>query len=155
MVHTAKNPDREWFDRFFSKQILRATAYGIETTRLGIKLDQNESPFDWPESLKKRVAELFLRCQWNRYTEPYPITLQRLVANFAQVNIESLLLCPGSNYHISLLLSLFSRSLRGKMIIARPSFPLYEAHCRYESTPYQTWDLDENFEYNLDLYLKR
>ena len=154
MVYAAKNPNREWFDRFFAKKILEATAYGIETTHTGIKLDQNESHLDWPKSLKQRVTEQLCHCQWNRYTEPYPVRLQRLVSEFAQVDTESVLLCPGSNYHISLLLSLFSRSLKGHMIVARPSFPLYEAHCHYENIPYQTWDLDDNMEYNLELLPK-
>lgn len=151
MAYEAKNPDKEWFECFFSKKLLQARPYKIETTRLGIKLDQNECPFDWPDNLKEKITHALSKQSWNRYAEPYPIELQSLVADYAGVYKQSVLLCPGSNYHISLLLNLFSRSLKGKIIVARPSFPLYEAHCHYENIPYQTWDLNRDLQYDFDL----
>ena len=58
---------------------------------------------------------------------------------------------PGSNYHISVLLNLFStRDVDTKLVLPRPSFPLFEGHCRYQNIPYKTWNLNKNFEYKLE-----
>jgi len=48
-------------------------------------------------------------------------------------------------------MSTFTRQLRGKVIIARPSFALYESHCQYDGIPYEIWPLNADLEYDLKL----
>jgi histidinol-phosphate aminotransferase len=50
-------------------------------------------------------------------------------------------------------LSCLTRKPR-QVVIAQPSFPLYEMHCRYENIPYEIWPLDKDFNYSLDLLPK-
>ena len=64
---------------------------------------------------------------------------------------QNIVLSPGSNYHISVLLSLFGAKESSDIVLTRPSFPLFEAHCKYQNIPYRVWQLNDSLEYDLDL----
>jgi histidinol-phosphate aminotransferase len=145
-----KSPSGDWLNKFLSQDLLNAKAYSIaDASTCSVKLDQNESPFDWPPKLKNKILEQMLEEKWNRYPEPYPQQLTKKVAEYAGVHHSNILLCGGSNYHISIIISMLSQKIRGDLVVARPSFPLYEAHCRYSAIKYKTWDLSEDLEYDI------
>jgi histidinol-phosphate aminotransferase len=56
---------------------------------------------------------------------------------------------PGSNFLITLLISALSKRLEGPVMVAAPSFPLYESHCCNEGIPCESWSLDDDLEYSL------
>lgn len=114
------------------------------------KLDQNECPDDWPRELKEKVCRSLLEQEWNRYPSPYSEELFELLADYAGVSSEHVIAGPGSNHLISLLLSTFTKGLKGELYIGRPSFPLYEQHCVMNGIPYKNWNLDENFNFKLE-----
>jgi histidinol-phosphate/aromatic aminotransferase/cobyric acid decarboxylase-like protein len=87
---------------------------------------------------------------WNQYPHPFADDVTALVAGYAQVPADGVLTGPGTNHLITLLMSTLTRAMKGKLVIARPSFPLYESHARGEGIAYETWDLDENLEYSLN-----
>ena len=146
----SKSPSGDWLNNFLSQDLLDTKAYSIaDASTFSIKLDQNESPFDWPTKLKNKILEQMLEEDWNRYPEPYPQQLTKRVAEYAGVHHSNILLCGGSNYHISVIISMLSQRTRGDLIVASPSFPLYEAHCRYSALRYKTWDLNEDLEYDI------
>lgn len=147
---TPKNPDRSWLDLFLEKSLTQTEVYKIDTPKVDLKLDQNESPFDWPDQLKKRICDKLAKVAWNRYPQAYPTDLENLVAEYAGVDQGCVLLSPGSNHLNALTISTFAKQAKGKVVVARPSFALYESHCKYEGIPYETWDLDDNLEYNLE-----
>lgn len=150
-------PNAAWLARYLEPSLIEAPPYKIDTPKVAIKLDQNESPWDWPRPVKEKIVARLLDRPWNRYPTAFADELCAQVGSYAGVTAESVLLGPGSNYLVSLVLSVFGkgfvgergRANRGKMVIARPSFPLYESHCRYDGIPYQTWDLDQNLEYDV------
>jgi histidinol-phosphate aminotransferase len=142
------SPDQQWLAQFLEPSLLNAKVYKIDTPDCPVKLDQNESPFDWPSDLKKKVLDRVGAVAWNRYPSAYNDSLTASVARIAGVESDAVLLGPGSNYLIALVLSTFSRCIRGKTVIARPSFALYESHCHYDGIPFETWDLDENLQYD-------
>lgn len=143
-------PETPWLSMFVTPSLTTAAPYKIDTPKVKIKLDQNESPWDLPKNLKEKVVRLLMDREWNRYPPAFADDLAAKVARYAGVSEDSVLLGPGSNYLVSLALSVFSKGTKhgGKVVLARPSFPLYESHCQYEGIPYETWNLDQDLEYD-------
>lgn len=148
MIHP-KSTSPEMLQNFLAKSLLDARSYSIDTPNIKVKLDQNESPVDWPADFKNRVFERARKYSWNRYPSPFADDVVQLTAENLGITPESLLLGPGSNYLIALVMSTIGFRQKGDLVIARPSFALYEAHALYASLPYRTWDLNEQLEYDL------
>src|SRR5438094_10469830 len=71
------------------------SAYTLQHFDAGVKLDQNENPYELPTDLKREVAERVLRRPWARYPEfvPQPtFTLYKLMARALQAEVEEILL---------------------------------------------------------------
>lgn len=143
-------PDSRWLAGLVNPSLIGAAPYKIDTPRVDIKLDQNESPWDLPRELKEKVVKRLMDQAWNRYPPAFADDLAAKVATYVGVSADSVLLGPGSNYLVSLALSVFSKGTKtgGKVVIARPSFPLYESHCQYEGIPYEIWNLNQDLEYD-------
>lgn len=142
-----KNPDSNWLMSYFNDTFRQSKAYSIADPKVDVKLDQNESPWDWPDTIKNAVLEKLGKLPWNLYPPAYSDKLRNLLANYVGVECENILLGPGSNYLITICIDTFCRNISGDLYIARPSFALYEAHCRYTGITYKTWYLNENFQY--------
>ena len=146
-----KSPDRNWLNAYFEPSLVAAKPYKIDApTGITIKLDQNESPWDWPQHLKDRILAGLSACEWNRYPESMASSVSVLLARYVGVKPECLMTSPGSNHLIGLILEALGRRLPGKVVITRPSFALFESHAQYAGVVYETWDLDEEFNYPLD-----
>lgn len=145
-----KTPKKVWLHSFIQESLQIGKAYSLTAHQLTHKLDQNESPFDWPLDLKKKVCSKLLETEWNRYPSPYSQELIERLADYTQVLPKHVIPSPGSNQLIGTLLNLFSHHPSGDIFIARPSFPLYESHCKFHNISYKTWDLDGNFQYQCD-----
>jgi histidinol-phosphate aminotransferase len=145
-----KNPPLPWLNQYLEPNLVTSAPYKIDAHLVPCKLDQNESPYDWPADLKQKIVSQLLEQPWNRYPAPYPKELEALVADYVGVDPEAILLGPGSNYLIALLLSMFSRQKQGKIVVARPSFALYESHCRYEGIVYEPWLLNKDLQFDVN-----
>ncbi|MFW7377573.1 MAG: pyridoxal phosphate-dependent aminotransferase [Oligoflexus sp.] len=143
-------PAKEWLESYFNPTLLAAKAYHIDTPKVPIKLDQNESPWDWPLEYKDRILSRVKAKEWNRYPEPYGDELHELLGQYAGISADCILTGPGSNMLIGLIIDALGRNLPGKVVIARPSFALFESHCRYSGIGYETWDLDDRFDFRLE-----
>lgn len=143
-----KSPDTAWLNSYFAPSLLAAKAYKIDTPEgIRIKLDQNESPWDWPAHLKQKVLERVGTHDWNRYPDPMATELTASLANYLRVSPDCLLTSPGSNHMITLVMDSLAKHAPGKVVIARPIFPLFESYAQYAGIPYETWNLDESFQY--------
>ena len=147
--------DHDWLKKFLVPGLIAANPYKIDTTSTPVKLDQNENPWDWPDSLKDKIIAELRRQPWNRYPSAYADDLADLIGAQAGLTPGCVLLGPGSNYLIALVMSTFSKgalaSGQAKVVVARPSFALYESHCAYDGIPFHPWPLDADMEYNTDL----
>ncbi len=144
-------PPKTFLESYLSPGLMENPGFSLEKNGAQIKLDQNESPFDWPEPLKKKIATSFCNTHWHRYPSPYPEKLTQLVADYAQVPFENILLSPGSNYHITSIIHMLSSKKETRFILAKPSFPLYEMSCRYQGLPFESWNLNNELEYDTKL----
>lgn len=61
------------------------------------KLDQNESPYDLPEAVKRALVEGFVAAEWNRYPDDQPRRLVAALAAPLGLPVESVIVGRGSN----------------------------------------------------------
>src|SRR5262245_3206487 len=91
-----KSPSLDWLRGYVAPSLIEAAPYKIDTPKVQIKLDQNESPWDWPVALKERIAKRLVERAWNRYPAAFSDDLAAKVADYAGVAPGSVLLGPGS-----------------------------------------------------------
>lgn len=149
---TPKNPSSSWLEHFLKPSLLAAKSYHIDAPNVPTKLDQNESPFDWPTDFKNIVLKALAARSWNRYPVPYPIDLGEMVAKDSGLSShKQILFGPGSNYLITLVMDALCHRHPGRLVIARPSFPLYEAHAAYSGAEFTPWNLNADLEYDINM----
>lgn len=147
----AKQPSKEFLKQFLTPGLFVTRGYHIDAPQAGVKLDQNESPWDWPAPVKEAVLNRLRERPWNRYPSPFADELVAKISTNIGVAEACILLGPGSNYLLALMLQTFSKKITGKIVLARPSFALYETHCQYEGIPYEVWPLNADLEYDVKL----
>jgi histidinol-phosphate aminotransferase len=143
--------NEQFLSQFFIPGLRRQKPYSIQVHDVPIKLDQNEVPTDWPADLKREVCAALVNTNWNRYPSAPADELSKLLADYSGVSPECVITGPGTNQLIAYTLSIVTRKLSGRLVIARPSFPLYESHALVEGTDYLPWNLNEDLEYDLKL----
>ncbi len=147
-LNIPKAPDASWLAKFLGPGLQAAKVYQIDHIVVTHKLDQNESPWDWPDECKDQVMQELKGMSWNRYPEAFPEELHVLIAQYYKIPRDNILVAPGSNHLLTLVINAFGRNLPGELRLARPSFPLYESHSRSMDIPYKTWDLNADLEYD-------
>jgi histidinol-phosphate aminotransferase len=98
--------------------------YLLEARVARDKLDQNESPLDWPRDLKEQVLLRLLELPWNRYPDFELCRLRSALAAAYGLEAENVLAGNGSNE--LLLTALLTLAPGADVIVPSPSFALYE-----------------------------
>jgi histidinol-phosphate aminotransferase len=99
------------------------TAYTLELHEAEIKLNQNESPYDFP--LKAEILASLASQPWNRYPDFESSTLRNALANAYGFAAENILVGNGSNELLAAAIGAFVGP-GTPVVIARPTFALYE-----------------------------
>ena len=111
-------------------EIRAERAYRVPTTtEAEAKVDQNESPFDLPESVKQAAVEQALATPWNRYPDDRPHRLIVALARQWDVPAEGLIVGHGSN-EIAHTIGLCFLSSGTPVVLPHPMFALYESVAR-------------------------
>ncbi len=111
-------------------QYIRPGVRQVDTYRVGgprnlsIKLNQNESPFELPEELKRSILERFLEIPWNRYPSEQPEALIQALSAFLGHPAEGILVGNGSN-ELTYTLGLCLVQPGEKVVLPQPMFSLY------------------------------
>jgi histidinol-phosphate aminotransferase len=99
------------------------TAYTLESHEAEIKLNQNESPYDFP--LKAEILASLASQPWNRYPDFESSTLRNALACAYGFAAENILVGNGSNELLAATIGAFVGP-GTPVVIARPTFALYE-----------------------------
>ena len=67
---------------WIKKDVFNRQPYKVKTIPYQIKLNQNESPWDWPIDIKENICESIIANDWNRYPSLIPIQLKKKTACF-------------------------------------------------------------------------
>lgn len=101
------------------------TAYTLELHEAEIKLNQNESPFDFPRELKERVLQQMANRPWNLYPDFESSLLRTALACAHALTPENVLVGNGSNELLAAAVGTFVGP-GTPVVFARPTFALYE-----------------------------
>jgi histidinol-phosphate aminotransferase len=98
-------------------------AYPFTPTRMPVKLDQNESAYDFPADLKAQAAGRMLARPWNRYPDLHADGLRTRLAALEGWDEAGIVLTPGSNLLIKLLTEL--AGIGQTVLTVSPTFSVY------------------------------
>jgi len=110
--------------RHIKPSVRSIAAYTLSARPAGVKVNQNENPYDLPEAVKRRVTEKALARPWSRYPEFDPKELLERLAAFAGWRADGILAGNGSNELIEALL-LVTVGPGTRVVIPEPTFTLY------------------------------
>jgi histidinol-phosphate aminotransferase len=129
--------------------VLAQQGYTLVSPPARRKLNQNESPFDFPGELKREVFTQVSGQSWQRYPEFVPRDLQVAVAQHYGWVPDGVLVGNGSNELIQATLSVTLGS--GDRVVApSPTFSLYRLLTGVLGGRYVPVPLGEGFEYDVD-----
>ncbi|RTI06916.1 histidinol-phosphate aminotransferase [Thermus scotoductus] len=134
--------------RAFKAHLWGLAPYPYKKVEAPVKLDQNESPFDLPPSLKEEALRRLARLPWNRYPEIHAEGLRRRLAHLLDWPEEGIVLAHGSN-----LLILALAVAAEEVLDLVPSFPHYAHAARVAGTPRRAVPLLEGFALPLEALL--
>lgn len=99
-------------------------AYSLTPERGAVKLNQNESPWDLPDAIKRAAARRLEGRAWSRYPDFAPASLHQKLAEFAGWTADGVVAGNGSNELIQATLMVTIGEGR-RVLISEPTFALY------------------------------
>ena len=101
------------------------TAYTLELREAEVKLNQNESPYDWPRALKEQVLARAVERPWNIYPDFESSGLRNALAKAYGLTPENIHVGNGSNELLAATIGAFVGP-GTPVLFPRPTFTLYE-----------------------------
>ncbi len=124
----------------FKPHLAEVADYPYAKVDAAIKLDQNESPEDFPAELKARVLTRLAALHWNRYPELHADDVRADLARHEGWPEAGVVLSPGSN----LLIMALSQAATS-VLDTSPAFPYYKGSAVAAGTPYRAVPLAPGF----------
>lgn len=114
----------DFINKIIKKGVINNKEYTLTPIETPIKLNQNESPFDIPLDMKKRILDKMLVSKWNIYPDFIPDSLYSKMAAYLGVDKENILIGNGSNEMIMTVLASIVET-GTKVVIPTPTFAVY------------------------------
>jgi histidinol-phosphate aminotransferase len=124
-------------------------AYTLAPHQSRRKLNQNESPWDLPEALKREIVERAMALPWNRYPEFVPAELVSRLATAHMWHADGILVGNGSNELIQAVLAT-TLAPGSTVVSASPTFSLYRLLTNVFGGRYVPVALGRDFRYDMD-----
>jgi len=99
-------------------------AYSLSPARAGVKLNQNENPWDAPPEIRSETLRRLNERPWSRYPDFHARALHECLAEFAGWKADGIIAGNGSNELIQALLMVTVGS-GTRVLISEPTFALY------------------------------
>jgi histidinol-phosphate aminotransferase len=124
----------------FKPHLAGVADYPYTKVDAAIKLDQNESPEDFPAALKQRALERLAALPWNRYPDLGGEEVRTALARHEDWPENGIVLSAGSN-----LLILALCSAANRVLDTAPAFPYYKGGAVAAGTPWEAVPLLDGF----------
>jgi histidinol-phosphate aminotransferase len=132
-----------------NERIRGISQYHLEPEDSTVKLNQNESPFDWPQQIKEDVADFCRTRPWNRYPNFVPDGLKKQLSAYTGVPAPGILVGNGSN-EMLLVLMLSLASQQRDVILCQPTFTVYRLFAAGVGATERVVYLDKNLNFDVD-----
>lgn len=93
-----------------------------------VKLDQNEGPFDLPETVRDEALDRLRSAAWNRYPELHPRTLEEAIAARFGWDPDGVVVSNGSNVLLQALVIV--AGIGQSVVTVSPTFAIYAMQAR-------------------------
>jgi histidinol-phosphate aminotransferase len=103
--------------------VRRAPAYPFTPIEARVKLDQNESAYDFPVELKQLALERLGSADWNRYPDMHADRLRVAIGELNGHDPHGVVVTPGSNVLIHALAQ--AAGIGQRLLTLTPGFSLY------------------------------
>jgi histidinol-phosphate aminotransferase len=124
-------------------------AYTLVSPPAARKLNQNESPYDFPSELKREVFDQVAALEWQRYPEFVPSELlERLAGQYRWIP-DGILVGNGSNELIQATLSV-TLGAGDRVVAPSPTFSLYRLLTAVFGGSYVSVPLGDDYRYDID-----
>jgi histidinol-phosphate aminotransferase len=132
-------------------QVRKLAAYHVDETPVRIKLDAMENPFPLPVAMRREIAAVVSDAKINLYPDPSAKKLKKAIASMWRMNPEQMILGNGSDELIQAIILAFG----GPVLVPVPTFAMYEITSRALAQDVVTVPLNEDFDLDADLMLKK
>jgi histidinol-phosphate aminotransferase len=103
--------------------VRRAPAYPFTPIDARVKLDQNESPHDFPVELKRLALDRLENTDWNRYPDIHADRLRVAIGELNAHDPHGIVVTPGSNVLIHAIAQ--AAGIGQRLLTLTPGFSLY------------------------------
>jgi histidinol-phosphate aminotransferase len=142
-------------DKLVRPEVLAMSAYHVADAAGMVKLDAMENPYPLPEALRRELAEVLARVALNRYPEPNPRALRKLIMRKMRVPTGmELLLGNGSDDLIQILTLALARP-GATMMYPAPTFVMYSINATFSRMRAVPVPLREDFSFDADAFIAR
>lgn len=133
--------------------VRKVAAYTLKVYEPRIKLNQNESPYDVPLELKRRIQEQLADRPWNRYPPFIAENFVSAVAEATEWPAEGILVANGSNELIQATLAVVvGRGTR--VVVPEPTFTLYRLMTEVNEGEVVSVPLDRDLRFDVDAIVR-
>lgn len=142
-------PDSDDFLRHVKPSVRALSAYTLRHYEPRIKLNQNESPYDVPDELKRRLQAALARRPWNRYP---PFVAHDFIGAVAEATgwpEDGILVGNGSNELIQAVLAVIAAP-GVSVVVPEPTFTLYRLMTEVGGGTVQTVPLRQDLAFDVD-----
>lgn len=115
---------------FIRPEVKAAPAYNFTPHPAAIKLDQNESPYDLPETLKAKVLEKLRSLDFNRYPDLAGESLRPKFAQFHHWDEKGIVVSGGSNILIQAFVT--AAGIGHTVLTVAPTFSVYPLQAKLQ-----------------------
>jgi histidinol-phosphate aminotransferase len=136
-----------------NSDVKQLKAYHLKPDPFEIKLNQNESPFDWPEQIKEDFAEFCKTRPWNRYPDFIPVELKNTIAEYVGTSPDNIIAGNGSNEMLLVLLLSLTDS-NSSVILCQPTFTVYQLLTKGLGRKLLEVYLNNDLSYNTDTIIE-
>ena len=114
-----------------------------------VKLNQNESPFDVPDELKRKIFMKLTEVNWNRYPMGYPESLISKISDYIDFPVSGIMVGNSSNEMIQTAIYSFC-SAGDKILMIKPGFSVYKRIASIMNIGVVEVPLKENFAFDVE-----
>ena len=124
-------------------------AYSLSPHRASVKINQNENPWEIPESVKAETLRRLDARRWSRYPDFVASSLQESLAEFASWKPDGVIAGNGSNELIQSLLMVTVNEAK-QVLISEPTFALYRQVTRVLGGEIVSVPLTSTFQFDVN-----
>jgi histidinol-phosphate aminotransferase len=139
--------------RHVKPAVRRVGAYTLRPYEPRIKLNQNESPYDIPETIKERIRAGLASRPWNRYPPFVASDFIQAVAEATRWPADGVLVANGSNELIQCILAV-TVGPGVSVVIPEPTFTLYRLMTEVNGGTPVSVPLDEDLAFDVDAIIR-